>query len=58
MRQQDPHSQRAEKTVGEIRRAARRHFSVEEKIRVVLEGPRGEECGVLPTHPANSNTEG
>ena len=33
----------AEKTVRDIRRATRRKFSYEEKIRVVLEGPRGED---------------
>jgi transposase len=31
-----------EKTVREIRRATRRHHSAEEKIRIVLEGLRGE----------------
>ena len=33
----------AEQVVKEIRRATRRHFSAEEKIRVVLEGLRGED---------------
>src|SRR6516164_2712921 len=33
----------AEKTVRDIRRATRRHHSAEEKIRMVLEGLRGEE---------------
>ena len=33
----------AEKTVRDIRRATRRHYSAEEKIRVVLEGLRGED---------------
>ena len=33
----------AEKTVRDIRRATRRHFSAEGKIRVVLEGLRGED---------------
>src|SRR5215471_15510679 len=33
----------AEKTVREIRRATRRHHSAEEKIRIVLEGLRGED---------------
>jgi transposase len=33
----------AEKTVRDIRRATRRHYSVEEKIRIVLEGLRGED---------------
>ena len=34
---------RAEKTVRDIRRATRRHYSAEEKIRIVLEGLRGED---------------
>ena len=33
----------AEKTVRGIRRATRRHYSAEEKIRIVLEGLRGED---------------
>ena len=33
----------AEKTVQDIRRATRRHYSAEEKIRIVLEGLRGED---------------
>ena len=33
----------AEQVVTDIRRATRRHFSAEEKIRVVLEGLRGED---------------
>ena len=33
----------AEKVVKDIRRATRRHFSAEEKIRIVLEGLRGED---------------
>jgi transposase len=33
----------AEKTVRDIRRATRRHYSAKEKIRVVLEGLRGED---------------
>jgi transposase len=32
----------AEKAVRDIRRATRRHYSAEEKIRIVLEGLRGE----------------
>src|SRR5215471_2139219 len=32
----------AEKTVRDIRRATRRHHSAEEKIRIVLQGLRGE----------------
>ena len=33
----------AEKTVRDIRRATRRQYNAEEKIRIVLEGLRGEE---------------
>jgi transposase len=33
----------AEKVVKAIRRATRKHYSAEEKIRIVLEGLRGEE---------------
>ena len=33
----------AEQVVKDIRRETRRHFSAEEKIRIVLEGLRGEE---------------
>ncbi|RPJ51283.1 MAG: IS3 family transposase [Acidobacteria bacterium] len=38
-----PEKAPAEQIVKDIRRATRRHFSAEEKIRVVLEGLRGEE---------------
>ena len=37
------HPDSAEKMVRDIRRATRRKFSAEEKIRIVLEGLRGEE---------------
>src|SRR6202158_4854635 len=44
MRQRDKQApQSAEETVRDIRRAPRRHFSAEEKIRIVLEGLRGED---------------
>ena len=33
----------AEKVVEDIRRATRKHYSAEEKIRIVLEGLRGED---------------
>ena len=33
----------AEQVVKDIRRATRRHFSAEDKIRIVLEGLRGED---------------
>ncbi len=38
-----PAKQPAETVVQDIRRATRRQFSAEEKIRIVLEGLRGEE---------------
>ena len=37
------HSDSADKTVRDIRRATRRRFSAEDKIRIVLEGLRGED---------------
>jgi transposase len=44
MRQKSgPEKQPAEDAIRVIRRATRRHFSAEEKIRVVLEGLAGEE---------------
>jgi transposase len=38
-----PGKQPAEDMIRDIRRATRRHFSAEHKIRIVLEGLRGEE---------------
>lgn len=38
-----PKKRSAEKTVRDIRRATRRKYSAEEKIRIVLEGLRGED---------------
>ncbi len=38
-----PAKEPAEVVVKDIRRATRRHFSAEEKIRIVLEGLRGED---------------
>ena len=38
-----PVKQPAEDVIRDIRRATRRHFSAEAKIRIVLEGLRGEE---------------
>ena len=44
MRQKSgPDKAPAEQVVKDIRRATRRHFSAEDKIRIVLEGLRGEE---------------
>ena len=38
-----PAKRPAEEVVKDIRRATRRHFSAEDKIRIVLEGLRGED---------------
>lgn len=44
MMTKNDHPERSvEKTVRDIRRATRRNYSDEEKIRIVLEGLRGEE---------------
>ena len=44
MRQKSgPEKQPAEDAIRDIRRATRQHLSAEEKIRIVLEGLRGEE---------------
>ena len=44
MRQKSrPAKEPAEQVVKEIRRATRKHYSAEEKIRIVLEGLRGED---------------
>ena len=49
MRQKSgPEKQPAEDAIRDIRRATRRHVSAEEKIRVVLEGLRGEESIAEP----------
>ena len=34
----------AEQVVKDIRRATRRHYSAEDKVRIVMSGLRGEEC--------------
>ena len=39
----------AEQVVKDIRRATRRHYSTEDKIRVVLSGLRGEDSIACPT---------
>ena len=39
----DARSDEAEKAVRDIRRATRRHFSAEDKIRIVIAGLRGED---------------
>ena len=38
-----PQTSTAEKTIKDIRRATRKHHSAEDKIRIVLEGLRGED---------------
>ena len=47
----------AEKTVRDIRRATRRNYSAEEKIRIVLEGLRGEDsiAELCPKEGINQN---
>lgn len=42
-RKSEPDKAPAEQVIKDIRRATRRHFSAEDKIRIVLEGLRGEE---------------
>jgi transposase len=41
--QSEPEKEPAEQVIKEIRRATRRQFSAEEKIRIVLSGLRGED---------------
>ena len=43
MRQHDDSREAVEKTVRDIQRKTRRHFSAEDKIRIVVQGLRGEE---------------
>lgn len=43
MRQHDDSREAVETTVRDITRKTRRHFSAEDKIRIVLQGLRGEE---------------
>ena len=43
MTKRDQQKSSAEKKVRDIHRATRRHYSAEEKIRIVLEGLRGED---------------
>ena len=49
----------AEKTVRDIRRATRRNYSAQEKIRIVLEGLRGEEsiAALRPMEGINQNLD-
>lgn len=43
MRQKQDSREAVEKTVRDIKRRTRRHFGAEDKIRVILQGLRGEE---------------
>jgi transposase len=43
MRQQQDSREAVEKTIRDIKRRTRRHFGAEDKIRVILQGLRGEE---------------
>jgi len=51
----DHHSEEAEKAVRDIRRATRRQFAAEEKVRIVIAGLRGEdsiaECAARRAQP-------
>ena len=47
----------AEKTIRNIRRATRRHYFAEEKIRIVLEGIRGERSIAELRRCVNSDTD-
>ena len=63
MRQRDKQApQSAEEAVRDIRRATRRHFSAEEKIRIIVEGLRGEdsiaELCAKKASPRTSTTDG
>lgn len=66
MRQKSgPQTSTAEKTIKDIRRAALKHHSAEDKIRIVLEGLRGEDriaaiycCDVaVPSELASSRAD-
>ena len=46
-----------EKTVRDIRRATRKHYSAEEKIRIVLEGLRGEDTIAELCRRVSTNTD-
>jgi len=52
-----PNKPSAEKAVRDIRRATRRRYSAEEKIRIVLEGLRGEDsiAGLCRREGLNAN---
>ncbi len=43
MTKRNPNKRSSEQTVRDIRRATRRQYSAEEKIRIVLDGLRGED---------------
>jgi len=43
MTEKNNQNRNVEKTIRDIRRATRRNYSTEEKIRIVLEGLRGED---------------
>ena len=48
----------AEKAVRDIRRKTRRRFSAEEKIRIVIEGLRGEDPSTRPSSMRRSCLSG
>src|SRR5215471_8945709 len=48
-------SEAAEKAVRDIRRATRRHFAAEDKVRIVIAGLRGEESVAEPCRKEGIN---
>jgi len=53
----EPGGRKGCQTVRDIRRATRRKFSAEEKIRIVLEGLRGEDSVVSKTRLRHCNDQ-
>ena len=56
MTEKNHQNRSVEKTVCDIRRATRRHYSAEEKIRIILEGLRGEDSIAEPYRREGINT--
>jgi transposase len=50
----DSQKSSSERLVNDIRRATRRHHSAEEKIRIVLDGLRGEHSRAISHHVSTS----
>ena len=56
MTKRNPNKRSSEQTVRDIRRATRRQYSAEEKIRIVLDGLRGEDSVAELCRRAGINT--